>query len=279
MADTEVNAIAPQPYQADYMGDLEDSSEVLDTSEEKPKTEENTDDTSAETEGEELVGFEKRYKDLQSYNAKQTQEHMNRIAALEKQVSTSSKDVQDAAPTTPEAVAKWQKENPEAYDLITNIADIQSRKETIKMESKLSKINDKLETATRDKAMAAVKDAHRDFDAITADDQFHIWLGGQPKSIQGMIYENAESAEDAIYVIDMYKEAYNLTKEAKNRAAKETAKIAAQEVNVKKQTDPEGNPEKTWKLSDINSMNSRDFEKHEDEIDKAVAEGRIVDDT
>ena len=90
------------------------------------------------------------------------------------------------------------------------------------------------------------------------------------------MYENTSNANLAARAIDLYKMDKGLGKYS-NKQEKEIKKEAAKAVSkTKKAESTEGvQPGKIWSNSVIAKMNVREYAKHEEEIDKAVKEGRI----
>ena len=90
------------------------------------------------------------------------------------------------------------------------------------------------------------------------------------------MYENTSNANLAGRAIDLYKMDKGLGKYS-NRQEKDIKKEAAKAVSkTKKAESTEGAPpKKIWSNSAISKMNVREYAKHEEEIDKAVKEGRI----
>ena len=127
----------------------------------------------------------------------------------------------------------------------------------------------------REKAEVELLKAHPDFQDIRQKDEFHEWAANQDPIIQGWLYENTANSSLAGRAIDLYKMDKGISqlskkqeKPVKNEAAKAITKTAkATEVDMPKK--------KVWSNAAISKMNVREYAKYEEEIDKAVREGRI----
>jgi len=116
--------------------------------------------------------------------------------------------------------------------------------------------------------------AHPDFASLKTDEKFLMWLDQQPASIADGIYKNNKDAKWAIRVVDLYKADNGIGKKTKKSRDADPAAVVAK--SAAKDVVGEANPEKkVWKASEIGKMKPWEFEKMEQELDAARAEGRI----
>ena len=114
---------------------------------------------------------------------------------------------------------------------------------------------------------------HPDFDDIKGDEKFLEWLQEQPESISDGIYKNNTDARWAARVLDLYKADTGTTKRKRTKSDSSAADAVTRTVARDVKT-TSGN-DRIWKASEIGKMKPWEFEKHEQELDTARAEGRI----
>jgi hypothetical protein len=249
----------------------------------------NTVDTSAidqaETEQQaEPTVPESRYKNLQAKMTQATQEN----AELRKE---NSELRQYAAQLQQQVQAKQPEGTPDTDDddldtLTTDYPEIATplvkrnkmlEQKLAQLEAQLGKVSD---TATRfqeseaktvtERHFQTIKAVHSDFDTVTTSEDFHEWAATQPPMIQACI-KNGCSAEDAIMVLNLYKQSQTPTESVDKLAA---AKQAANPKMPKNPGKPTSN-KTNWTRDQIAKMSMEEFAKHEDEIDAAIAQGLV----
>jgi uncharacterized protein YqfA (UPF0365 family) len=118
-------------------------------------------------------------------------------------------------------------------------------------------------------------DKHPDFEDIRNSDEFHGWAKEQPDSIQKWIYSNAEDADLASRALDLFKRDMGVDTPKEIKSSSKTTQSAADMVSTKTTT-VEPKQEKVWSEKEIAAMSMDEFDKYEDEISKAMQEGRII---
>lgn len=281
-----MNATAHQPYKNSHFFESDDDKTATED------TTTSTEDTATAKDGDPAQGnispdnrqlspeeqtYKGRYDNLKTHYDRQITDFKQKVSALEKQVvAASNKSI--PLPKSKEEIAKWRQEFPDVYDLVTSIAHIVA-------DERVQTVNRNMEILERDRADLRKQKAeqdllkrHPDFNELKMDKDFHDWAKAQPAAIQSWLYDNNDDAELCARAIDLYKRdrGFDKSKPAKKSEAADTA---ATHVKPKeKVTEPETKSGRVWKLSEIRKLNSREFEKHEADIDKAQREGRIVDD-
>jgi len=218
--------------------------------------------------------FKKRYDDLKRHYDSTLGKHKDEVRTLRTQLDSSSKQI--IPPKSKEELEAWKKEYPDVYEMVETIAIGKADSRAKEMEDKYQNLQAQQEQISKEKAEVDLLKLHPDFSDIRAKDDFHEWATKQDPVIQDWLYENTSNANLAGRAIDLYKMDKGLGKYS-NRQEKDIKKEAAKAVSkTKKAESTEGaQPKKIWSNSAISKMNVREYAKHEEEIDKAVKEGRI----
>ena len=114
---------------------------------------------------------------------------------------------------------------------------------------------------------------HPDFDSIRKDQQFHDWANDQPKWVKDALYTNSTDPYACARAIDLYKADMGISKSKKSKEP--DAKDAARSVSKGRGGAPSGEGQRKWSESRVAKMSDQEYDKHEDEIFKAVREGRF----
>ena len=97
----------------------------------------------------------------------------------------------------------------------------------------------------------------------------------QPQSSQDWIYKNSSDGDLASRALDLYKRDIGLDSKASKPKKKKSNKSAADMVSTKT-TAVEPKQDKIWTEQEIARMSIAEFDKYEEEIGRAIHEGRIV---
>jgi hypothetical protein len=143
------------------------------------------------------------------------------------------------------------------------------------MEDKYQNLQVQQEQISREKAEVELLKAHPDFQDIRSKDEFHEWAAKQDPIIQGWLYENTANASLAGRAIDLYKMDSGVSKLSKKQETAVKNEAAKAITKTAKATEVEMPKKKVWSNAEISKMNVREYAKYEEEIDKAVREGRI----
>ena len=143
------------------------------------------------------------------------------------------------------------------------------------METKYQNLQVQQEEIAKEKAEVELLKLHPDFNDLRSKDDFHEWAAKQDPVIQDWLYENTSNASLAARALDLYKMDRGLGKYSK-KEEQTTKKEAAKAISkTKKAEAPDAPTKKVWSNAEISKMNVREYAKYEEEIDKAVREGRI----
>ena len=143
------------------------------------------------------------------------------------------------------------------------------------MEDKYQNLQVQQEQIAKEKAEVDRLKLHPDFTELRAKDDFHEWAAKQDPTIQDWLYENDHNATLAGRAIDLYKMDKGLGKYSK-KETQDVKKEAARAISkTKKAEAPDAPTKKVWSNAEISKMNVNEYAKYEEEIDKAVREGRI----
>jgi len=218
--------------------------------------------------------FKKRYDDLKRHYDSTLGKHKDEVRTLRTQLDSSSKQI--IPPKSKEELEAWKKEYPDVYEMVETIAIGKADSRAKEMEDKYQNLQVQQEQITKEKAEVELLKLHPDFSDIRAKDDFHEWATKQDPVIQDWLYENTSNANLAGRAIDLYKMDKGLGKYS-NKKEMDIKKEAAKAVSkTKKAESTEGaKPKKIWSNAAISKMNVREYAKYEEEIDKAVREGRI----
>ena len=217
--------------------------------------------------------FKKRYDDLKRHYDSTLGKHKDEVRSLRTQLEQSSK--QFVPPKSKDELEAWRKEYPDVYDMVETIAMNKADTRAKEMEDKYQNLQVQQEQISREKAEVELLKAHPDYKDIRQKDEFHEWADKQDPTIQGWLYENTSNASLAGRALDLYKMDRGLGKYSKKEeqtAKKEAAKAISK---TKKAEASEAPTKKVWSNAAIAKMTVNEYAKYEEEIDKAVREGRI----
>ena len=217
--------------------------------------------------------FKKRYGDLKRHYDSTLGKHKDEVRTLRTQLEQSSK--QFVPPKSKDELEAWRKEYPDVYDMVETIAMTKADTRAKEMEDKYQNLQVQQEQISREKAEVELLKAHPDFQDIRSKDEFHEWAAKQDPIIQGWLYENTANASLAGRAIDLYKMDKGVSKLSKKQETAVKNEAAKAITKTAKATESELPKKKVWSNAVISKMNVREYAKYEEEIDKAVREGRI----
>jgi len=217
--------------------------------------------------------FKKRYSDLRRHQQKQAEEFKAELAAMKSQLESATKK-EMKLPKSDEDIEQWASDYPDVAAIVETIAMKKAREQSNALEERLKAIDEMHNSATKEKAEAALMQMHPDFDDIRDSDDFHQWAEEQPKWVQDALYENDNDARSAARAIDLYKADRGIGKETKSKSNKG----AAEAVSAKnKRSKPQTNEASTYlKESDVDKMSAHEYEKRSDEIMDAIRSGKFI---
>ena len=217
--------------------------------------------------------FKKRYDDLKRHYDSTLGKHKDEVRTLRTQLEQSSK--QFIPPKSKDELESWRKEYPDVYDMVETIAMTKADNRAKEMEDKYQNLQVQQEEIAKEKAEVELLKLHPDFNELRSKDDFHEWAAKQDPVIQDWLYENTSNASLAARALDLYKMDKGLGKYSK-KETQDVKKEAARAISkTKKAEAPDAPTKKVWSNAEISKMNVREYAKYEEEIDKAVREGRI----
>ena len=217
--------------------------------------------------------FKKRYDDLKRHYDSTLGKHKDEVRTLRTQLEQSSK--QFVPPKSKEELESWRKEYPDVYEMVETIAMNKADSRAKEMETKYQNLQVQQEQINREKAEVELLKMHPDYKDIRSKDEFHEWATRQDPAIQGWLYENTSNASLSGRAIDLYKMDKGISKLSK-KEEKAVKKEAAKAITkTAKATETELPKKKVWSNAAIAKMTVNEYAKYEEEIDKAVREGRI----
>jgi len=216
--------------------------------------------------------FKKRYSDLRRHQQKQAEEFKAELDAMKRQLESATKK-EMKLPKSDEDIETWAAEYPDVAAIVETIAMKKAREQSTALEERMKAIDELQNSATKEKAEAALMQMHPDFDEIRDSDDFHNWADEQPKWVQDALYDNDNDARSAARAIDLYKADMGIDKE-KPKSNKDAAKSVSSKNSRSK---PQEQESTTYlKESQVQKMSAQEYEKRSDEIMEAIRSGKFI---
>jgi hypothetical protein len=215
-------------------------------------------------------GWQKRYSDLRRHTAEKDKDWQKKLDDLEARLTNTSAIV---PPTSDEDLEAWIKKHPEIASIVKTLADKAANERFKDADTELQELQTMRLDAKREKAEAAIRKKHPDFDDIKEADEFHDWAEEQPKWIQDAIYENPDDPNALVRAIDLYKADKGLTQKDRKQKEKEAAgSIITKNAKPAIDSDEGGT---TFSESQVNRMTDKEYEKMEEKILEAMRTGKF----
>ena len=283
MAETQTNPVeekAPNPYNAKKDWHTPDKPSMGDADGlfySRPKEEQATPSEESETppaKNSKGVNYKKRYDDLKKH-------YDNRIAEFKQKeqellAEAAEKAPKYKAPKTLEELEQFKAKNPDLYETVETVAHLQSENQTEELRQQLTALQEREADIMKREAETVLRERHPDFEDIRGDDAFHEWAKEQPDDIQKWIYANNSDATLASRAIDLYKMEKGINQPPQKRQSKQQENRSAADMVSTKTTAVDAKAPKVWTEREIANMSIDQFDKYEDEIKQALAEGRIA---
>lgn len=265
------NAILGKPYQGAYRQELEKEPETPATQATDPSTD------ATQEPGPELAPEERNYKtrydSLKAHYDKMIVESRKREVELTTQLTKAKNKME--VPSNPEEFKTWKSQYPDLYRMIISVAREELSTTATQIDEKFNQLELLSRQARRDKAEASLMRLHPDFEELKASEDFHKWVREQPAQIQAWLYDNEDDPLLAAKAIELYKAEKGVSRKPKTQPKPDIRDAAVAVTKTSKTNEPEVPQGKVWKLSEIKKLSRSQFERVEDEIDKARIEGRI----
>jgi hypothetical protein len=222
------------------------------------------------------TNYKKRYDDLKKHYDQKLGEFKQREQELLAEAQAAQPSYQP--PKTEEDIASFKQDYPDLYNTVETVAHLQSQRQVADLEAELSSMKQREAEILRKEAETTLMERHPDFGAIRDSDEFHEWAETQPEQIQDWVYRNPDNVALASKAIDLFKletgtGQSQIKKQSKRKPQK---KGSAADMVSTKTTTVDTQQAKVWTEREIDSMSLDQFDKYEDEIKQAWAEGRIV---
>ena len=283
MAEAQTNPVeekAPNPYNAKKDWHTPDKPSMGDADGlfyERPKEEQATPSEESETppaKNSKGVNYKKRYDDLKKH-------YDNRIAEFKQKeqellAEAAEKAPKYKAPKTLEELEQFKAKNPDLYETVETVAHLQSENQTEELKQQLTALQEREADIMKREAETVLRERHPDFEDIRGDDAFHEWAKEQPDDIQKWVYANNSDATLASRAIDLYKMEKGINQPPQKRQSKQQENRSAADMVSTKTTAVDAKAPKVWTEREIANMSIDQFDKYEDEIKQALAEGRIA---
>ena len=211
------------------------------------------------------AAFKKRYGDLRRHSHQLMQQKDQQLAQMKTQLETAARG-QIKFPKTDEEIDNWSKRYPDVAKIVDSIAQKRANEaleQGVKRMDGLRKFETKLVVK---EAEQVLMQAHPDFAQIRQDPAFHDWVAMQPQNIIDSLYKNNTDALAASRAIDLYKA---------DTGSRKTSNSAARAVGKSVNISPSSGKAQ-WSESQIDKMSNAEFNKHEEDIIKAMQTGNFV---
>jgi len=217
------------------------------------------------------ANYKKRYDDLKKHYDQRISQFKQKEQELLAEAATKAPAYK--APKSLEELEKFKASNPDLYETVESVAHMQSESQTQGLRDQLSAIQLREADLLKREAESELKRKHPDFEDIRGDDDFHTWAQEQPEAIQQWVYANNNDATLASRAIDLYKMEKGAGQPKQQSRKRETGNAA--DMVSTKTTAVDAKAPKIWTQREIQKMSLDAFDRHSEEINLALEEGRI----
>ena len=266
MAEVQEDRVATIKYKRDHVS--EDEQEIAELEAERNQdVEAQREEEEEKNLGAEEQTYKKRYGDLRRHTQKIQDETKRQIQQMQDQIEALTKK-QVKLPKSDEELEKWTEQYPDVAKIVETIATKKAMEANTSVEEKLRRVEELELKIEREKAETELSRLHPDYDDLRQDHDFHNWVAEQPKWIQSALYENDTDFLGAAKAIDLYKA-------ETGKKAKKEDKGAAKAVRSSKRSEELTESKNTWSESRVKQLSGADFERHQEEIEKAIRSGNF----
>ena len=266
MAEVQEDRVATIKYKRDHVA--EDEQDIAELEAERNQdVEAQREEEEEQNLGAEEQTFKKRYGDLRRHMQKTQEDNDRKLRQLQDQVEALTKK-QVKLPKSDEELEKWTEQYPDVAKIVETIATKKAMEASTDVEEKLRRVEELELKIEREKAETELARLHPDYDDLRQDHDFHNWVAEQPKWIQSALYENDTDFLGAAKAIDLYKA-------ETGKKAKKEDKGAAKAVRSSKRSEELTESKNTWSESRVRKVSGADFERHQEEIEKAIRSGNF----
>ena len=221
------------------------------------------------------ANYKKRYDDLKKHYDDRVSQFKQREQELLAEASASQPQYE--VPKNAEEIERFKQEYPDLYDTVETVAHLQSERQVGELQGQLSALQEREADIVRREAETGLRDRHPDFETIRTDENFHEWAKVQPDEIQDWIYKNPDNVSLASKAIDLYKMDNGIASTPRRRQSQQPREgSAADMVSTKTTTIDVDKGTKIWTEREIAAMSLDEFDSVEEQINRAITEGRVV---
>ena len=217
--------------------------------------------------------WEKRHADYRSWTDKRIDALVEQNKTLLENLAAKDREIHQVKSAKRELPASEDelKEFSESYPVWDRVIEAKAMKlsqgEVDALRSEVEALRNQLKDEKTEKAKAKLKDLHPDWEKLEKDPVFNSWFAEQPEGVKNLI--RSSDIYEIARGLDLFK------KEAGFKSKKERDLEASLAVKTEATVVPEENKPKIWTTSEIKKMPTREYEKYQEEINKARLEGRI----
>jgi len=245
--------------------------------EEAPEPKKATRQTKSAPEEPSTTNYKKRYDDLKKHYDQKIGEFKQKEMDFQAQLQSAQPRYE--APKSQEELQEFREANPDLYETVESVAHNIASEQVNSLQPRLSAIEQREREIAIREAEQTMRDNHPDYEDIKGSDEFHAWAETQPEQIQDWIYRNPDNVALASKAIDLYKvetgKGQSSPKRRSNQVRQQQSPQAAADMVSTKTTNVEPKSPKIWTETEIAKMSLDQFDRVEDEIRLAQAEGRI----
>ena len=266
MAEVQEDRVATIKYKRDHIA--EDEQDIAELEAERNQdVEAQREEEEEKNLGAEEQTYKKRYGDLRRHTQKIQDETKRQIQQMQDQIEALTKK-QVKLPKSDDELEQWADKYPDVAKIVETIATKKAMEASSGVEEKLRRVEELELKIEREKAETELARLHPDYDDLRQDHDFHNWVAEQPKWIQSALYENDTDFLGAAKAIDLYKA-------ETGKKAKKEDKGAAKAVRSSKRSEELTESKNTWSESRVRKLSGADFERHQEEIEKAIRSGNF----
>ena len=266
MAEVQEDRVATIKYKRDHVA--EDEQDIAELEAERNQdVEAQREEEEEQNLGAEEQTFKKRYGDLRRHMQKTQEDNDRKLRQLQDQVEALTKK-QVKLPKSDDELETWTEQYPDVAKIVETIATKKAMEASTDVEEKLRRVEELELKIEREKAETELARLHPDYDDLRQDHDFHNWVAEQPKWIQSALYENDTDFLGAAKAIDLYKA-------ETGKKTKKEDKGAAKAVRSSKRSEELTESKNTWSESRVKQLSGADFERHQEEIEKAIRSGNF----
>lgn len=266
MAEVQEDRVATIKYKRDHVA--EDEQEIAELEAERNQdVEAQREQEEDQNLGAEEQTYKKRYGDLRRHTQKIQDDSKRQLQQMQDQIDALTRK-QVRLPKSDEELEKWTEQYPDVAKIVETIATKKAMEARTDVEEKLRRVEELELKIEKEKAETELARLHPDYDDLRQDYDFHNWVAEQPKWIQSALYENDTDFLGAAKAIDLYKSEIG-------KKTKKEDKSAAKSVRTSKRSEDLTDGKNTWSESRVRKLSGADFERHQEEIEKAIRSGNF----